>query len=296
MEASFILFNLNIRSMAFYNQSSYNTPGGSMFGMSPRRRNIGGGLVIGLLLAGFALCKYYGSSQLNEVTGEKQHINITAEQEVAIGLESTPAMIEQFGGLHPDPKGQQYVKEVGQKIVRNSSAKGTPYQYDFHLLNDPEVVNAFALPGGQVFITQALFNALETEDQLAGVLGHEIGHVVARHGAERIAQMELSQGLTGAAVIASGDYNTAQAAQMIANLINMSYGRNQELEADNLGVRFMTESTYHPEAMIDVMEILKRASGGQEQPEFTSTHPSPANRIEKIKEAIEQYKDLKPVQ
>lgn len=182
------------------------------------------------------------------------------------------------------------VKEIGQRIVQNSDAKNTPYQYDFHLLADPEVVNAFALPGGQVFITTALITQFETEDELAGVLGHEIGHVVARHGAERIAKQELTQGLTGAAVIASGDYNTAQAAEMIASLVNMSYGRDQELESDDLGVRFMLQAGYDPEALISVMEILEKASGGQRQPEFLSTHPSPENRVQKIRDAIEKYK------
>ena len=160
----------------------------------------------------------------NEVTGVTQHISLTAEQEVALGLNSFPAMVEQYGGLHPDAEAQKLVKSVGQRIVQNSDARQTPYQYDFHLLADPNVVNAFALPGGQVFITTALISEFETEDELAGVLGHEIGHVVARHGAERIAKQELTQGLTGAAVVASGDYNTAQAAQMIAGLVNMSYG------------------------------------------------------------------------
>lgn len=263
-------------------------------GGSPRKRNIGGGLIIGVLLAGFALCKYYSSSQLNEITGEKQHISITPEQEVAVGLESTPLMIEQYGGLHPDPAGQKMVKDIGQRIVQNSDAKKTPYQYDFHLLADEKVVNAFALPGGQVFITTALITQFESEDQLAGVLGHEIAHVVARHGAERIAKQELTQGLTGAAVIASGDYSTAQAAQMLAGIVNMKYGRDQELESDDLGVRFMTQSGYNPEALISVMDILEKASGGQSQPEFMSTHPSPDNRRGRIREAIEKYKDLAP--
>ncbi|MEP6647431.1 MAG: M48 family metallopeptidase [Saprospiraceae bacterium] len=275
-----------------YGDPNYNGP--SAWSGGSRRHNIGAGLIIGILMAGFALCKYYSTSQVNDVTGEKQHITITPEQEIAIGLQSSPEMIQQYGGLHPDENGQKLVKEVGQRLVKNSSAKDTPYQYDFHLLADADVVNAFALPGGQVFITAALFNKLENQDQLAGVLGHEIGHVVARHGAERIAQMELSQGLTGAAVIASGDYKTAQAAQMIANLVNMSYGRNQESKADNLGVRFMTETGYNPEAMIGVMQILEKSGSGQSQPEFLSTHPSPENRIEKIKEAIIQYKDLAP--
>jgi predicted Zn-dependent protease len=277
---------------------SYNDPntpqGRSPWAGGSRKHNIGAGLIMGVLLAGFAICKYYSTSQVNEITGATQHITITPEQEIALGLESSPAMIEQFGGLHPDPKGQEFVKEVGQRVVKNSSAKNTPYQYDFHLLADPEVVNAFALPGGQVFITAALFNKLENEDELAGVLGHEVGHVVARHGAERIAQMELTQGLTGAAVVASGDYNTAQAAQMIANLVNMSYGRDQESQADDLGVRFLTETGYNPEGMLGVMQILAKVSGGQRQPEFLSTHPSPENRIEKIKASIEHYKDLAP--
>ena len=281
--------------MAIFRQTNdpYGQQGGSRFGGS-RKRNVGGGIVLAIILAGFALCKYYSQSQFNEVTGATQHIGITAEQEIELGLQSMPTMIEEYGGLHPDENAQRMVKQIGQKVVQNSSARETPYQYDFHLLNNPEVVNAFALPGGQVFITAALFNKLENEDQLAGVFGHEIGHVVARHGAERIAKEELTQGLTGAAVVASGDYSTAQAAQMIAGLVNMSYGRDQELQSDDLGVRFMTQSGYNPEALIGVMQILERASGGQQQPEFLSTHPSPANRVEKIKEAIEKYKDLAP--
>lgn len=272
----------------FRNQPQRQQTSGNPFGT--KKRNIGGGIVIALLLAGFSLFKYCSNSQYNEITGETQHVSITAEQEIALGINSFPAMIEQYGGLHPDADAQKLIKSIGQRIVQNSDAKNTPYQYDFHLLADPNVVNAFALPGGQVFITTALVSEFETEDELAGVLGHEIGHVVARHGAERIAKQELTQGLTGAAVVASGDYNTAQAAQMIAGLVNMSYGRDQELESDDLGVRFMVQAGYDPEALISVMEILEKASGGQRQPEFMSTHPSPENRVQRIREAIAKYK------
>jgi len=254
-----------------------------------RRRNVGGTLVIGLVIAAFAFFRYCSQSDFNEVLGMTQYVGITEEQEIAIGLQSAPQMIQQYGGLHPSEEGQRFVKQVGRRIVDASAAAQTPYQYDFHLLADPDIVNAFALPGGQVFITAALFGRLETEDQLAGVLGHEIGHVVARHGAERIAKMELTQGLTGAAVIASGDYSTAQAAQMIGNLVNMSYGRDQELQSDELGVRFMLEAGYDPHALLDVMRILEEAGGGQRQPEFMSTHPSPENRLDRIREAIEKY-------
>jgi len=286
--------------MSLYRQRPSNAPTGNPYGArfgGSRRRNVGGGLVIGLLLAGLALCKYYSASQYNEITGVTQHVSITAEQEVALGLRSLPAMIQEYGGLHPDEEAQRYVKRVGQRIVAQSAARSTPYEYDFHLLANPQIVNAFALPGGQVFITAALFNQLENEDQLAGVFGHEVGHVVARHGAERIAKQELSEGLTGAAVVASGDYTTAQAAQMIAGLVNMSYGRDQELQSDDLGVRFMIEAGYDPEALIGVMKILERSTGGQRQPEFLSTHPNPENRIGRIQEAMAKYRSgEKPVQ
>ena len=248
-----------------------------------------GTIIIGLLLAGYALFKYFSNQQTNPITGEVQHVSISPEQEVAIGLQSVPRMVQQHGGLHPDQRAQDHVKMVGDRLVRNSVVRRSDYQYDFHLLRDDRLVNAFALPGGQVFITAALYGQLENEDQLAGVLGHEIGHVIHRHGAERIAKMELTQGLTGAAVIASGDYGTAQAAQMVGNLVNMKYGRDQELESDDFGVRIMVEAGYEPIELIGVMDILERASGGQSQSEFMSTHPSPDNRREKIREAIEKY-------
>lgn len=259
-------------------------------GFGGRRGGIRGTLIIALLIAGWYAFKYFSTTQENPFTGENQHVgNITPEQEIALGLQSAPKMIQQYGGLHPDQRAQQFLDQIGNRLVSGSTAKSSGYQFDFHLLADPRTVNAFALPGGQTFITAALFSKL-SEDQVAGVMGHEIGHVLARHGAERIAKSEFIQGLTGAAVIASGDYNTAQAAQMIGNLINMKYGREQELESDDIGVRLMIEAGYDPVAMIGVMDVLEQASGGQRQPEFSSTHPSPENRREKIREAIEKYK------
>lgn len=248
-------------------------------------------LIIGLLFAGYHVMKYFSNTQENPITGEVQHVNMTPEQEIALGLNAAPQMIQEYGGLHPDQRAQEFVNEVGRQLVNNTVAQRSGYQYDFYLLADDRTVNAFALPGGQVFITAALFGRLESEDQLAGVLGHEIGHVIHRHGAERYAKMELTQGLTGAAVIASGDYNTAQAAQMIGSMINMKYGRDQELESDDFGVRMMMEAGYNPEALIGVMDILEAVSGGGErQPEMMSSHPSPENRREKIIESIEKYK------
>ena len=227
------------------------------------------------------------------MTGEAQYIGITVEQEIALGLQAAPQMAEEFGGLDPDESAQAIVDQIGNSVVQSSPANQTPYEYDFHLLEDSQTINAFALPGGQIFITRALFDRLETEGQLAGVLGHEIGHVVARHSAEHIAKAQLTEGLTGAAVLATYDpdnpssANTAQIAALIGQLINLKFGRDDELEADALGVCFMNDTGYDPNEMVNVMQILEAASQGNEPPEFFSTHPSPENRIERIQQAIQ---------
>jgi predicted Zn-dependent protease len=254
-------------------------------------------LLVALVVAVISILGYYGSSVINPVTNEKQHVgNITPEQEIALGLQAAPEMEQQFGGEDPDANAQAKVDEVGQRLVSRSAAGQTPYRFDFHLLNDPETINAFALPGGQVFITDGLLRRLKTEGQLAGVLGHEIGHVVARHGAEQIAKQQLTQGLTGAAVLATYDpndpssRNSAAVAAMIGQLVTMRFGRQDELEADHLGVRLASESGYDPRAMIQLMQILEESSKGNQPPEFFSTHPNPQNRIQRIQEAIrEQY-------
>ncbi|MCC4214267.1 M48 family metalloprotease [Leeuwenhoekiella parthenopeia] len=244
-------------------------------------------IVLGVGIVIFGLIKYYGSQEENPYTGRTQAICLTTEEEIAIGLQNAPIMAEQHGGMHPDQQLQNMVDRVGKKLVDNTIARETPYQYEFHLLRDPKTVNAFALPGGQIFITYALLERLSTEDQLAGILGHEIGHVVGRHSAERIAQSELANTVaTGAQVGADAGMLASQLGQTLL----LKNGRGDELESDDLGVKFMLEAGYDPEALIEVMQILKEASGGQRVPEFQSSHPDPENRIAKIKEAIEKYR------
>lgn len=188
-----------------------------------------------------------------------------------------------------DTQYQATVDRVGKKLVNSSIAKDSNYKFDFHLLADKRTINAFALPGGQIFITYALFSKLENIDQLAGILGHEIGHVLGRHSAERIAKDGLTQGiLNGVAV--GVDPSAAQGAAAVAQLINMKYGRDDELQSDELGVQFMIKAGYNPEALIGVMKILKDAAGPNSVPEFQSTHPDPENRVEKIKQAIKKYR------
>ena len=258
--------------------------------MRRTRKSGGAGLgiriIIGLVFAAISLFSYFASQEFNPVTGENQYISMTKQQEIALGLQSAPELIQQFGGLYPDDSVQQLIDDIGNELVRDSIANDTVWQFEFHVLDDPNTVNAFALPGGQVFITTALLSETSRQDQIAGVLAHEIVHVLARHGAQRVAKSELTNGLIGAVAVASGEASAAQTAAMIGQLINMQYGRDDEIESDTIGVCLMLDAGYDAQGMVEVMEILAAANEGPRQPEFFSSHPNPENRIARIQEAI----------
>jgi len=259
-----------------------------------RGSGISGRLLMAAVLVVISLITYFGSQSTNPVTQDVQHISMSIDQEIAMGLQAAPELADQFGGLDPNQSDQQRVQEIGQRIVQDSPASTTPYQYAYHLLADPQTVNAFALPGGQVFITRALYDQLQTDGELASILGHETGHVVARHSAEQIAKAQLTEGLTGAAVIAAcnpdnpnGCVAASQMAAIVGQLIGMKYSRADETEADWLGVCFMNDSGYDSQDMVKVMQILDSLSQGQRPPEFLSTHPDPGNRILQIQDDIQ---------
>jgi len=244
-------------------------------------------LVLGVIIAIISIISYMASRTVNPVTGENQYLSLTPDQEIALGLQSEPEMVQEFGGLSSNQQDQDLVDQVGQTIVNRSVAHTTPWQFDYNVLADSETVNAFALPGGPIFITEALLSQLNTEDQVAGVLAHETVHVLARHSAQQIASSDLTNGLIGAIGVASGDANTAQTAAVIGQLIGMKYSREDETQADTLGVCLMIAAGYNPQGMVEVMQVLQNSSGGASGPEFTQTHPNPANRIVQIQNAIQ---------
>lgn len=255
-------------------------------------------LGIGLLFGLFGLITYCTNVVQNPVTGEKQRVQLTPQQEVVLGRQSSPKMAAQYGGTSQNSALQNYIEQVGERIVRQSSASKAPspnshYPYDFHLLSDPQTINAFALPGGQVFITVGLLRRLKSEAQLAGVLGHEVGHVVARHGAEHLAKQQLGASLVNAVGIAASDNaqdarRAAILAQAANQLVSLRYGREDELEADQLGFRFIREAGYNPQGLVELMQILGSARQGGASPEFFSTHPNPENRLQRLKTLITQ--------
>jgi predicted Zn-dependent protease len=247
-------------------------------------------LVLALLIVGIAFGTYYCRTSENPITGEKQRVAITPEQERVLGLQSMPELKSQFGGDDRSVPDQQRLDRIGQRLLATNpklTAKDAPYPFEFHLLADAQTVNAFALPGGQVFITRALYDRLPSDAMLAGVLGHEIGHVVHRHGAEHLAKAGLLQGIAGAVVVGAGDYTAGQAAQAALSIVMMKHGRADELESDAYGVEVMVAAKYDPNALVKVMEVLAQASGGSRRaPEWASTHPNPDNRMARIRDEI----------
>lgn len=248
-------------------------------------------LAIAAVLALFSLVSYWSTSDRNPITGERQRVALSPEQEIAMGLQAVPELAAQHGGESPDAKAQALVDSMGNHLVASLNRwlaeqdRTNPYHFEFHLLRDSQTVNAFALSGGQVFMTYALFSQLETDGQLAGVLGHEIGHVLERHSSQRMAKHKLTAGLSGAAGMAGGSYESAQMAQAVGRMVNMRYGRQDELESDRWGVLLTTLAGYDPHSMLGVMTILEQASGGG-TPEIFSTHPKPANRKQYIEQVI----------
>lgn len=270
-----------------------------MFGVG-RGRGGGGGLKMRLLIAAglaiFALISYYGNpGDRNLITGDMERVAFEDEEdEIRLGLQAAPEMVQQHGGPSQNRGDRDRVTRVGFELLTSLEQqlaqqpdRTNPYQFQFTLLADRNLVNAFALPGGQIFITEALYRRLESPGQLAAVLGHEIGHVIERHGNKRMAQQKLFQGLAAAGGVAGGDVNSQRMAQMVANMAQMKYGREDELESDKWGVRLTVMSGYDPYSMIGLMNILEEASGGGSQPEFMSTHPKPANRRAYIEQVIE---------
>ncbi len=244
-------------------------------------------LIVGLIIAVIGVVGYFSHTSVNPVTGEKQHVNMSAEEEMRLGLQATPQMAAEMGGeLNPNDPEAEEVRYVGNRVWQRSDAAHSPYAYRYHLLADTQTVNAFALPGGQVFITKALYDRLADEAELAGVLGHETGHVVERHSAQQIEKGRLGSMLVTAVAVGASNrqngYSTAMIANVVEQMTQLKFSREDESQADSCGLKFMAQAGYDPRAMLDVMKVLMQASPGGRQPEFMMTHPLTQNRINDI--------------
>jgi predicted Zn-dependent protease len=225
------------------------------------------------------------SCAVNPATGAREFMLVSEGQEIALGQESDPAVTAQYG-LVDDPELQAYVSRLGMSIAEISERPGLPWS--FKVVDDP-IVNAFALPGGFIYVTRGILLHFDSEAELMGVLGHEVGHVTARHGASQMSRQQLQMGLLGVGAILSEEVRRygALAVQGL-QLLNLSYSRGDESESDRLGLRYISRLGYDADAMIGVFEMLAATSGGggSRLPEWQLTHPYPENREADMRQEI----------
>ena len=233
-------------------------------------------LVLVCVLAGCANVPYTGRNQL---------VLISQAQELQLGLQASQE-IKQTERMSNDSRYTRPVQEIGWRVAQ--AANQPNYQWEFNVIDDPETVNAFCLPGGKIYVYTGLFQYAHDQHQLAAVIAHEVSHALARHGAERLSTGMLAQVGQELAVSASG-VTSAEGMQAIklafglgANLgVILPFSRTQEYEADRIGLILMAQAGYDPRAAVVFWENM--LGKGSSLPEYFSTHPSTANRIEEIK-------------
>jgi predicted Zn-dependent protease len=242
---------------------------------------------------------------LNPVTGDKDFVLMSEQQEIQMGAEAHQDVLKEYAAL-PNPELQAYVNEVGQRLAKQSHRPNLPWH--FTVVDSPDV-NAFALPGGYVYITRGLMAYLNSEAELAGVIGHEIGHVTARHGVrQQSASTAVGLGAVLGSILVPGMNNQAGASllQTLAQAWTAGYGREHELESDRLGAEYLAKTGYRPQAMIDVIGVLKnqelfsaeQAKRDGRQPRTYhgtfATHPGNDTRLQQVVAAANQYSVVNP--
>ncbi|MHC4656480.1 MAG: M48 family metalloprotease [Planctomycetota bacterium] len=219
---------------------------------------------------------------VNPITGEEELMLMGEQQDVAIGKKYAPELEKQMGGKIDNSSLQNYVNNVGLKVAKVSHRRN--WDYHFVALED-DTVNAFALPGGYIFITKGMLRQLTTESQLASILAHETAHVVARDTAALMSR-EIGIGILLSAAVSDSTSRTARtAADLTRQIIGFRFSRRDEKDADLAGLDYMVRAGYDPNGMVETMQILE--SRQKERPiEFFSTHPNPENRMAYLKSRI----------
>lgn len=221
----------------------------------------------------------------NPVTGKRELSLVSESQEIAMGQEAAKQTVDAIGAVADDAL-QRYVAGLGNTLAKASERPGLPWS--FTVIDDP-MVNAFALPGGPVFITRGILTHMNSEAQLVSVLGHEIGHITAKHSVQQMSQAQLAQiGLIAAVVVKPELARFGDLAGQGLGLLFLKFGRDDETQADQLGFRYMTTAGYAPREMAEMFRTLERLSSGGEGrvPEWLSTHPDPGNRVQKTLDRI----------
>jgi len=229
-----------------------------------------------LPLIALALC----SCVRNPATGKMQLNLLSESQEIELGKQAKQEAEQTYGLYKEKPELSQYIEGLGKRLSQESGRPNLPWSYE---IVDDASVNAFALPGGPIFITRGILGYLNTEAQLAAVLGHETGHVAARHSANQMSKQQVAQiGLGIGSVLSPTVASAAQVASAGLQLLFLKYSREDETQADELGFRFMTKVGYDPSQMIPLFQMLdgvSKQAGAGKTPEWLQTHPRPWPRL-----------------
>ena len=248
------------------------------------------------------LSPLFSGCAVNPVTGQQDIVLMSEDQEIALGRKSQQQVLQQYG-VYDSQELQDYVKNVGEKLSAKSHRPDLIYRFT---VLDSKEVNAFALPGGYIYITRGLLAYLNSEAELAAVLGHEVGHVTARHAVRQYTAVQLANiGATLGAIFIPG-MNAAgnQLVQLFGTALLRGYGREHELEADQLGAEYLARTDYNPRAMLDVIRTLKnqeqfetsaaRAEGREPRiyHGLFSTHPDNDTRLKEVVNAADKYRTM----
>ncbi|MCM2337969.1 MAG: M48 family metallopeptidase [Lysobacter sp.] len=286
--------------------------GGQRQAGAPRR---GGGIRwwILILFAGYAAWQWFGSAKVDPYTGEKAHYGATPEEEVQLGAQAFQQVLgdaQSQGALLPaNTEVSQQIRTIAQRLVArvpevttemaSANQQEVPtshqnFQWDVAVIQSDQA-NAFCLPGGKMAVYTGLIPVAQNQDAMAVVMGHEIAHALLRHGSQRMAQQKLVQMGQIAAGMAVGGMDPQQQQAVMAALgagaqygFILPYGRNHETQADEVGLMLAAAACYDPQAAIPLWERMASLGGGQQPPEFASTHPNPANRIQHLQSLMPQ--------
>jgi predicted Zn-dependent protease len=281
----------------------------AMIGGNDGRVRRGGGIRwwVLILFAGYAAWSWFGSAKTDPYTGEKAHYGASVDEEAQLGLQAFQQVLSEEHPVDPADPRAKAIEAVARRLVAragdveadlakehalDSPALAKTFEWSVAVL-DSEQANAFCLPGGKMAVYTGLIPVTRNDDAMAVVMGHEIAHALLRHGSQRMAQQKIVQAGQMAAGVAIGNMDPGQQQMLMAALgagaqygLVLPYGRKHETQADEVGLMLAAAACYDPREAIPLWQRMAELNGGQRPPEFASTHPDPANRMQRLGELM----------
>jgi predicted Zn-dependent protease len=281
----------------------------AMIGGNDGRVRRGGGIRwwVLILFAGYAAWSWFGSAKTDPYTGEKAHYGASVDEEAQLGLQAFQQVLSEEHPVDPADPRAKAIEAVARRLVAragdveadlakehavDSPALAKTFEWSVAVL-DSEQANAFCLPGGKMAVYTGLVPVTRNDDAMAVVMGHEIAHALLRHGSQRMAQQKIVQAGQMAAGVAVGNMDPGQQQMLMAALgagaqygLVLPYGRKHETQADEVGLMLAAAACYDPREAIPLWQRMAELNGGQRPPEFASTHPDPANRMQRLGELM----------